>query len=87
MSARMSARAASVACSGAMNAGVPIIAPSPVRSAPCAPTPATLASPKSSTFTAGRPLTLVRIRLPGLMSRWTMPASCACCNPMAAAWA
>ena len=64
------------ACSGAMNAGVPSSIPVPV---PCPPEPSAAASraraiPKSRTFTVP---SVVTKRFCGLMSRCTIPLSCA----------
>ena len=76
MSARWSVAGSAAACSGDMYAGVPIDVPICVSVPPGASARAALsafAMPKSVT-TAEPP---VRSTLSGLMSRWTIPRSCA----------
>ena len=62
-------------CSGLMYPIVPLRARSPV-----VPEPPTFATPKSRIFSTPRSVTT---RLAGLMSRWTIPASCARDRPAA----
>ena len=42
--------------------------------------------PKSRTLITGRFLWCDSIKFAGLISRWTIPSSCACCSPNAAWW-
>ena len=62
------------ACSGAMNAGVPITVPTRVSVPPVRASWMTRAIPKSSTLS---PPVRTRNRFSGLMSRWTTPLACA----------
>ncbi len=77
MSERASTSRASRNCSGDMYEGEPMADAAWVRAWSLAVS-GVLEMPKSSTLTMGGPLGRVaRKRLPGLRSRWTMPAACA----------
>ncbi len=67
------------ACSGLMYSGVPIIAPSTVKSvSPAGLSAIALAMPKSMTLACGFPSWVETRTFDGLMSRWMIPFVWAC---------